>query len=128
MLRENDIRPQRILVSAATRAIATVTMVTEAAGLEPVIQSSRVLYEKDAAGYLEELRSMDEEPGVVLLVAHNPSLEELLRLLTGLKERLPPAGLARLSLPLTRWSELDGTTPGELTGLWKPGGIGVPKP
>ena len=55
-----------------------------------------------------------------MIVGHNPGLEELVAQLTGELEDLPTAALARIALPIDRWSDLDATTRGTLVGLWRP--------
>ncbi len=56
----------------------------------------------------------------VLVIGHNPGLEELIEHVTGKHEPLPTAALARINLPLERWSDLGEMVRGELVGLWRP--------
>jgi phosphohistidine phosphatase len=56
----------------------------------------------------------------VLLVGHNPGLEEFLCHLTGQNETLPTAALVRLELDLSDWSQFDDQTRGRLIDLWRP--------
>jgi len=60
---------------------------------------------------LDVLRECEEEAATVLLVGHNPTLEELVCLLTGGEDaeamlRLPTAGLACLALDIEHWSQI----------------------
>jgi phosphohistidine phosphatase len=48
----------------------------------------------------------EEGANVVLLVGHNPGLQELLQYLTGEFKEIPTAALARIVLEVEPWSEL----------------------
>jgi phosphohistidine phosphatase SixA len=57
----------------------------------------------------------------VLLVGHNPGLEELVRDLTGEPIALPTAALAALDCECEAWSDLRAPAPrARLAGFWKP--------
>ena len=59
-------------------------------------------------------------PKRVLVVGHNPGLEELVARLTGNDEHLPTATLAQISLPIDQWRDLLLLTEGQLVSLWRP--------
>jgi phosphohistidine phosphatase len=61
-----------------------------------------------------------DEIGQLLLIAHNPGLEELLEPLAGIYTPLTTAALAHLELPVERWSELSAESRGKLLHLWQP--------
>ena len=56
----------------------------------------------------------------MMIVGHNPGLEELVGQLTGEQQDLPTAGLAQIVLPIDRWRDLTVSTHGTLLGLWRP--------
>ena len=56
----------------------------------------------------------------VMIVGHNPGLEQLIAQLTGEWEALPTAALAQIALPIERWPDLDTETRGTLVGSWRP--------
>jgi phosphohistidine phosphatase SixA len=57
--------------------------------------------------------------GTVMIVGHNPGLEELVAQLTGEQQDLPTAALGEIGLPIDRWRDLKVSTRG-LLGLWRP--------
>ena len=63
----------------------------------------------------ETAESADE----VLLVGHNPGLEELLQDLTGELAKMPTGALARIVLDVKKWSKLRDRS-GELRWLVQP--------
>jgi len=79
------------------------------------------LYHATAAEILAVIPTVvEDDAGTVMIVGHNPGLEELLAQLTGEWEPLPTAALAQIDLPITHWSELDSETRGALSGVWRP--------
>jgi phosphohistidine phosphatase len=80
-----------------------------------------LLYSASPPGILAVLRTVPEtNAGTVMIVGHNPGLEELVAQLTGEQEDLPTAALAQIGLPIDRWRDLKVSTRGTLLDLWRP--------
>ncbi len=105
-MRAQGLIPDQVLGSPARRARQTVERVCAELGLD----ANRIIWESSiyAAGtgaLLGALATCPRSARVVLVVGHNPGLEELLRFLTGganlpFEERLLPTGaLAELAMP-----------------------------
>jgi phosphohistidine phosphatase len=103
-LRREGISPELVLCSSARRTTETV----EAAGVEGAISVEDGLYGASATELLERLRAVPDEISSVMLVGHNPGLEDLAAELAGpdAPERLPTAALVTLELE-GGWCELD---------------------
>jgi phosphohistidine phosphatase SixA len=56
----------------------------------------------------------------VLVVGHNPTITELIELLTGMAERIPTCALAYIKLPVKKWKELQFGSKYELVKIWRP--------
>ncbi len=119
-LRRRELLPELIFTSAARRARDTTTRVVEASGYEGEVRSTRELYEAEPEDFLEVLHAVPDSCARVMLVAHNPGLEMLLELLTGIPEALPTGALAAIQLPVASWKELHEGVRGKLLGLWSP--------
>lgn len=119
-LKENDLVPDLILSSTARRAQDTAQAVADESGYSGKIDLHQDLYLSDTACYLDILRSLPDEPNRVLVVGHNPDLEELLTLLTDVTQHLKTAALAHIDLPITSWQELNEATDGRLQAVWSP--------
>ncbi|MGO4123679.1 histidine phosphatase family protein [Inquilinus sp. YAF38] len=113
-LKTHGPKPDLVLCSTATRARQTLALALEALGAAPETRFDRGLYLAGGAGVLARLRQAPDEAATVLLVGHNPDLEQLARRLatTGdkaalarLAEKYPTAGLAVIELPVERWAE-----------------------
>ena len=66
------------------------------------------------------LRTVPGEAETVMIVGHNPGLEELVAQLTGERQDLPTAALAQIVLPIDQWRDLGRSTRGTLLGHWRP--------
>jgi phosphohistidine phosphatase len=109
-LKSDGISLDRVLCSPARRARETLDGLSSALGSLPSVDFSEGLYLADAAVLLDHLRAAPVEARSVLLVGHNPGLEELVRGLAGretaaLGSGLPAAGLAIFEIS-GAWSSL----------------------
>ena len=111
-LAERDLEPDLILSSEARRATQTTKRVCRAMGLgKDRIRRQPPLYHAVPAVIMDVLMGCDPEAARVLLVGHNPGLEDLLRLLCPVVpdpadgKLLPTAALAYLRLEGT-WSQI----------------------
>jgi phosphohistidine phosphatase len=121
LVREHRLTPDVIISSDAVRARLTAEAVAEAARYTSEILLDPHLYIASPAGILAVLRTVREtNAGTVMIVGHNPGLEELVAQLTGEQQDLPTAALAQIVLPIDRWRDLKVSTRGTLLGLWRP--------
>ncbi len=95
-----------ILSSPANRARQTTDLVLKASALSPELRLDQRIYEASSARLMEVVSQIDEDRKMVLLVGHNPGMEELVFLLTGNSERMPTAALATISLNVKRWDRV----------------------
>jgi phosphohistidine phosphatase len=120
LLRTEDLTPDLIITSSAERALTTAELVALHSDYEASLQVTRALYHAGPESYLAQLRRVDERHQRVMVVGHNPGMEELVAELTGHHERMPTAALAHIALPISRWANCrDGLT-GKLLNLWRP--------
>ena len=118
-MRHRKVRPDLILCSPAERARRTAALVAEAAGLEAPLRYDERIYEATAADLSSVISGAGEGTRELLLVGHNPGLEELLELLTGESRRMPTAALACIALDVETWDQL-GPSAGRLEWHVKP--------
>lgn len=120
LLREQDLVPDLIITSSAERALATAEAVALASGYEQEIRVTRSFYHADPEAYIDALRQLDDSLGRVMVVGHNPGMEELVEELTDSWEAFPTAALAQIALPIAHWRELEDGVTGDLVNLWRP--------
>lgn len=112
--------PDRIVSSTAVRAQSTARLAGEACGYEGGVTLREDLYLSGWRAYLEALRQLPTDVDRAMIVGHNPTVEEVVHLLTGRDEPMPTAALAHVELRVDDWSELDEHAPAKLRNLWRP--------
>jgi phosphohistidine phosphatase len=120
LVRDNGLMPDLIMSSTAERARKTAKAVAKASGYKSKIELTPAFYHAGPEAYISALRNLSDDYRRIMVVGHNPGMEELLELLTGRVEVMPTAALALVSLPVTQWRELSHETIGELINLWRP--------
>jgi phosphohistidine phosphatase len=121
LLDELDLVPQQIFSSDAVRAATTARMVAQACRFDlDLLDITPHLYLATPDTYIQYVQRHGEGEGRVLVVGHNPGLEGLLHVLTGVDEHLPTAALAEVRLDIDDWSAIHRDAPGELIRIWRP--------
>ena len=120
LVREFELMPDIVMSSDAVRAQLTAEAMAQAAGYTGEILLDHRLYLANPSDILLLLEMGSETAETILIVGHNPGLEELIEHLTGERHDLPTAALAQIALPINRWSDLDLSTRGTLLGHWRP--------
>ena len=118
-LKGRKLRPDLVLSSSSVRTRETVEILFQKTEAVPEISYDDALYLASAAKLLEVILALDEDRDQVLLVGHNPGIEELFLRLTGIDERFPTATLANISLDIEKWAAA-GKTTGKLLWLVTP--------
>lgn len=119
LLRSEDLVPDLILASPARRAQKTAEAVADESGYAGEIATQPDFYPGDPEAYLQALRALPDEYQRVMVVGHNPGLEELVDALAGESVALPTAALAQISLPVEHWSEVEEASEGQLVNVWR---------
>ena len=100
-LREHGLRPDRVLCSTATRTRETLAALGDIGDAE--VHEDASIYDASPGG-LAALADANRDAECLLLVGHNPGLEQLAALMhsgqTGDYRGMPPGGIAVLGLPM----------------------------
>ena len=120
VLFRRGLRPDLMLSSSAKRAQKTAKKMLAASGLEMELRLIDALYLAPPKAYTHELEQLPDHVNQVLVVGHNPGLEELLESLTGRQQHMPTAALALIELPIDSWPEFHVDLPGRLEWFWSP--------
>lgn len=113
-------QPEQVLCSTALRARQTWEGCADAAGVDWPVTYRDDLYLASANQLLHMVRRLPNAMSAVLLVGHNPGMEEFARGLAGrdsdaaalarLMEKYPTGGFAAFEASLAAWSELEFET------------------
>jgi phosphohistidine phosphatase len=119
LIKTQGLIPDLILSSTAKRARKTTQRVVDGGELNVPIEELRVFYLASPETYIEVLQQQDSTVDCILVVGHNPGIEELSHKLTGEAKAFPTAALAQVELDV-EWGELSLDTPGNLRNIWYP--------
>lgn len=108
LMKDKDITPSFIISSTAVRAKTTAELVAKGCSYQGDIVLNQSLYEAKPKDYLLILNTLSDKYNSVLIVGHNPTVEDTIQMLTYSAGVLtiPSCVLAHLSLPIERWSGL----------------------
>ena len=93
-----------VLVSTAVRTRETIELVKARAEFRGEVRYDERIYEATTSQLLELISPVDNDRQSVLLVGHNPGIEELLALLTGEPQHVTTANFAKIKIKATKWS------------------------
>ena len=105
-LQSRQITIDLVISSPANRAKETAGLVVWSAGLSVEVIYDRRIYEADPQMLLDIISEIEPHRNSVLLVGHNPSMEDFLRGLTGRDEKMSTATLAQIQSDVESWTDL----------------------
>ena len=120
LLRDYRLIPDVLISSDAVRAQLTAAAVAEAARYAGEILLDERLYLASPEQIVAVLQMVPDEADTVMVVGHNPGLEELVERLAREPHDLTTAALAQIVLPIDGWRDLTLSTRGRLVGFWRP--------
>ena len=98
------------------RARATAEAVAKASDYKGDITFNRSLYASGPQAYIDSMHDLSDDYVRVLIIGHNPGLEELVEMLTGEIHLMPTCSLAHVD----KWSDIDYKIKGQLAEIWRP--------
>lgn len=111
-------RPDIVLCSTSARTRETYSFVRESLG-NPEVLYERALYLASATGLLQRLRELSAKTRSVMLIGHNPGLQNLALLLLGnrsaatrarIKTKFPTAALVHFKITAAGWNDIGRRT------------------
>lgn len=121
LLRNEGLVPDLVLSSTAMRARRTAEHVMEAAELEGPLRLIDEIYLATAGTLLDvAARLPSDQVRRLLLVGHNPGMEDLVAMLSGHPRAFPTAALAVFDLEIEHWHDLGPGVGAHERGLWLP--------
>ncbi len=107
----------RIVASPAARCAETIELGYQATGQTYAVNWDRRIYLASSATLLDLLREVEGEPAALMMVGHNPGLEDLIfdlvpddgssPLRDVVEEKFPTAAFAVLELDVARWADAE---------------------
>ena len=118
-MKARGVQPDTILSSPSKRTKETAKLALEAAGIVQKPIFIEEIYEASLNDLKSILLKHAGDAASVMLIGHNPAMEELLLYLTGESEDFPTAALAKIQLDSDGWNKIYSGG-GQLEWLIKP--------
>ncbi|MCC6784432.1 MAG: histidine phosphatase family protein [Planctomycetes bacterium] len=113
--------PDRVLCSTAVRARRSAELLVEAAGIAIArLHLLEDLYLAPPSVILEAVARRGGDAATLLVVGHNPGIEELVASLARHPEACPTATIAAFRLGIDEWQEAMLDMEAEELGIWRP--------
>jgi len=115
-LRREDIQPALVLCSPARRTVETFERIASAFGAGVTLLVDAELYGASGEELVHRLHEVPEDVSSVMVIGHNPGLQNLAILLAGvgepralerLRTKFPTGALATLATPNDSWRALE---------------------
>jgi len=117
---DHGIKWERIVASPAVRVAQTIEVAMQAASIKVPVRWDRRIYLASSPTLIELLREQEGDPASILMIGHNPSLEDLIFDLVPddgtsplrdiVEEKFPTASYAVLEIDCDSWADIeDGT-------------------
>jgi phosphohistidine phosphatase len=115
-IRDHGVQWNRVLSSPAIRCAETIELACHASGRPVKVMWDRRIYLASSVTLADVLREQDGDPAAIMMVGHNPGLEDLIfdlvpddgtnPLRDAVEEKFPTACYAVLELDIERWADL----------------------
>ena len=121
LMKDEKLVPDLVLCSTAQRTRETAALFFADWVVSPSITFRDDLYHASPAQIESILNSIDDSIENLMIIGHNPGLEDFLNQHTGNVLNLPTAALARVDFELDSWSHFKDVTHGTRIIFWRPG-------
>lgn len=120
LILQQQLTPDTIIASTAQRARETAEAVATTCQFQGDILYDDNLYLAPPEVYVNLLQAMSDDSQTVLLVGHNPGMEDLVSRLSGQPVTMPTAALAHLQWSIESWQQFEDTSSANLADFWIP--------
>ena len=123
LLRDQKMNLDLIISSTALRAETTASLIAKAIRYKGKIILDKSIYNAEPMDLLTLLSNSSDEYNSILLVGHNPTMEETVQMITNSPElTMATSAIAHLTLSIDTWTDLKEkqTFSSKLENFWTP--------
>jgi phosphohistidine phosphatase len=123
LLRDQKMNLDLIISSTALRAVTTANLIAKAVRYKGKIILDKSIYNAEPTDLLTLLSNSSDEYNNILLVGHNPTVEETVQMITNSPEiTMATCAIAHLTLSIDTWTDLKEkqTFSSKLENFWTP--------
>ena len=125
LMEDEGLVPDHVLCSTAQRTRETASLFFADWTVRPPIVFRDDLYHASPAQIEGILNTIDDLIGSLMIIGHNPGLQDFLTNHTGNALNLPTATLAQVDFELDSWSHFKDVTHGTMMSFWRPGDLNI---
>jgi len=121
-LKKTNLIPDVIVTSSALRALDTTTLVCRHSDYKKLVEVNFTLHKGGIDSYIKAIAETPEDKDVLMLVGHNPVLEELVTMLTNSSINISTCTMVQINLYVTNWKNIVSQYifRSEIVKIWKP--------
>ncbi|MBN1500717.1 MAG: histidine phosphatase family protein [Spirochaetes bacterium] len=105
LMRKNHLIPDLILSSTAKRAVETSEQIRVKINPEINISTTNRLYLAPPEKHVREIIKTNDEIKTLMIVGHNPAIEDLVGSLTGKNEKISTCTLTAFEIDIKKWKD-----------------------
>jgi phosphohistidine phosphatase len=123
LLRDQKMNVDLIISSTALRAETTANLIAKAIRYKGKIILDKSIYNAEPMDLLTHLSNSSDEYNSILLIGHNPTMEETVQMITNSPElTMATCAIAHLTLSIDTWTDLKEkqTFSSKLENFWTP--------
>ena len=122
LLRDHKMTLDLIISSTAVRAETTANLIAKSVKYKGDIILDKLVYNAEPVYLLNLLSRCSDSHSSILLIGHNPTVEETVQMLTNSPDiTMATCAIAHLTLTINKWTELkDHAIKSKLVNLWIP--------
>lgn len=119
-IQKSGYRPEKLLSSSSVRTRETAALVLPELKPAPSVEFFDDLYHADVPTLTGVIQRADPQIEMLMVLAHNPGMEQMISSLKGQFEELPTSGLAVFQLDILGWDTFHANTPVKLLACVTP--------
>ena len=120
LMKSLSLVPDLIISSTAVRARKTAELLVKAADFDCPVELREELYHASVMNHYDILHTLYYDEESLMLVGHNPGMEEFLSSVTSQPDLMKTATLAEIAVPVNSWHDFTMDTGGVLKNIWYP--------
>jgi phosphohistidine phosphatase len=120
-IRSSNLVPDIVLASDSTRTRQTTETICGEWQERPTIEYVAELYSASSTDVMNAVRACAQTAQTVLVVGHNPTMEDVVSELSGTDTHLKTSWTAVVKLPTNSWQDLNEGSEVQLVTVLKPG-------
>ena len=121
-LKKINMIPNAIVTSSALRTVETTSLVCRHCDYDRLVEINFTFHKNGVDSYIQAISQTSVDTAILLLIGHNPDLEELVSVLTHRSIKMTTCTLVQINLYMPSWNNIISQHDfrSEIVNVWKP--------